>query len=85
MTQKGWAITGIYGLYSGWNFTRKDAITTHCCALGRTWAYCRKTGDKCVKIEIKICSKPNKTKTAYLANQRKHDPTPNNKITASNK
>jgi hypothetical protein len=53
MKQKGWAIIGIHGFYTGWWHVRKDAISTHCKELGRNWAYCRKKGDKAVKIEIK--------------------------------
>jgi hypothetical protein len=54
MKQKGWAIIGSYGLYTGWWFTRSEAIKYHCRALGKTWHYCKKKGDRAVKIEIHI-------------------------------
>lgn len=52
MTQKGWAICGVYGLYTGWWFTRKNAIHQHCEETGKTWKECRKRGDRAVKVEI---------------------------------
>lgn len=52
--QKGWAITGVHGLYTGWWLTRKEAIKHHTMNLGETWEYCRSKGDRAVKIEIAV-------------------------------
>ena len=52
--QKGWAITGVHGLYTGWWFTRKEAIENHTMSLGDTWGRCRRKGDRAVKIEIAV-------------------------------
>lgn len=49
---KGWAIKGIYGLYTGWWFLRKDAIYHHTKALGKSWKECRKKGDVAVKVLV---------------------------------
>jgi hypothetical protein len=54
MIQKGWAIYGEHGLYTGWEFTRTEAIQNHCKALGKDWRYCRRKGDRAVKVEITI-------------------------------
>lgn len=59
MEQKGWAITGIYGLYTGWWFTRKEAIDKHTTALGKTWPTCKKKGDKAVKVKVTIVTTKN--------------------------
>ncbi len=54
MEEKGWAIKGKqYGFYTGWGLTRKDMIAEHTSMLGKTWAKCRKKGDRAVKIIIK--------------------------------
>lgn len=50
--QKGWAVVGVYGLYIGWNFTRREAIEHHTKLLGKSWEYCKKKGDKCIKVVI---------------------------------
>jgi hypothetical protein len=52
--QKGWAIIGVHGLYTGWWFLRKDAIDAHKKALGKSWDYCKKKGDRAVMIEIAV-------------------------------
>jgi hypothetical protein len=52
MKEQGWAIKGIYGFYTGWCITRKEAIEYHCKALGYTWEQCKKKGDSAVKIII---------------------------------
>ncbi|MDW0189347.1 MAG: hypothetical protein QOA70_06815 [Nitrososphaeraceae archaeon] len=52
MIQKGWAIDGDFGLYTGWWLTRSEAIKYHTSSLGKTWAQCRAKGDRVVKIEI---------------------------------
>ncbi len=54
MIQKGWAIVGNYGLYTGWWFTRKEAIADHCQTLGKTWQECRRKNDRAVKVEIVV-------------------------------
>jgi hypothetical protein len=51
-TQTGWAIAYSGGLYVGWWQTRKDAVSTHCDLLGRTWQDCKDNGDRVVKITI---------------------------------
>ena len=51
-TEKGWAITGTFGLYCGWWFRRKDAIFWHCKNLGQTWEECKKKGDRVIKVTI---------------------------------
>ena len=48
----GWAILSEYGLYTGWWFTRSDAIKSHTETLGRTWEQCKSNGDKAIKIII---------------------------------
>jgi len=52
MTQTGWAIKGEFGIYTGWWFTRSEAIEAHCEALGRTWLYCKRKGDKTIRIKV---------------------------------
>lgn len=47
-----WAIAGIRGLYTGTWHLRKDAITYHCEALEKSWEYCKKKGDKAVRVII---------------------------------
>lgn len=49
----GWAICGEVGLYVGWWLTRAAAIKEHCRLTGRDWKYCRRRGDRAVKIEIR--------------------------------
>ena len=48
----GWAILSEFGLYTGWWFTRSEAIKSHTKALGRTWRQCKNNGDKAIKIII---------------------------------
>lgn len=50
----GWAITGQLGLFYSFHRSRRDAILHHTISLGRTWAYCRKRGDRAVKVEMRI-------------------------------
>ena len=50
--RNGWAIIGRYGLYVGWDFTRRDMIKAHCSALGKEWNECRRDGDRCIKVRI---------------------------------
>ena len=50
--QNAWAIVGVHGLYTGWEFTRKDMIEQHVSALGKTWSKCRSKGDRCIKVRI---------------------------------
>jgi hypothetical protein len=52
MIEKGWAIAGVYGLYTGWWLTRKEAIKAHCRGRCMTWQQCRRKKDRAVKIEI---------------------------------
>jgi len=53
MKQVGWAIKGTYGIYVGWRLTRKEMIENHIKDTGRTWDYCRRKGDRAIKIIIK--------------------------------
>ena len=48
-----WAIAGVHGLYTGQWLTRSEAIDAHVQALGRSWTYCRKKGDRAVKVQIR--------------------------------
>lgn len=52
LKKTGWAIAGVYGLYTGWWFTRKDAIWFHTEALEKSWEDCKAKGDYAVKIKI---------------------------------
>jgi len=47
-----WAVIGNCGLYVDFAYTRKDMIENHCSSLGRTWEYCRKKGDRCIKVTV---------------------------------
>jgi len=51
---KMWGIVGELGkyLYTGTWFTRGEAITAHCQALGKDWAYCQTKGDGAVHITV---------------------------------
>ena len=49
-----WAIIGTCGLYTGTWLYRRDAIEEHCEALGKNWKYCRRKGDKAVKVSLSI-------------------------------
>lgn len=53
-----WAITGSLGIYLGLDWTRREAIKDHCTKLGRTWAYCRKKGDRAVLVRVRVLRKP---------------------------
>jgi len=53
MIGMGYAIKGKFGFYVGWWHLRRDAIEGHTSSLGVDWEYCKKKGDRCVKIEIK--------------------------------
>ena len=64
-SESGWAITGRLGLYTGWWFTRRDAIRAHVhdklivpCPQFSTvqdaWKHCRKNGDRAVKVTVTI-------------------------------
>jgi len=50
--EKGWAITGTYGLHTGWWQTRSEAIHEHCRGKSNTWSYCRSKGDRAVPVLI---------------------------------
>lgn len=51
--ERGWSICSPkFGLYCDWRFTRKDMIEAHCAALGKDWSYCRRKGDRAVKVII---------------------------------
>lgn len=66
--ERGWAIKGTHGFYTGWWQTRADAIAGHVSsyehvsqfvwgghlsdAQRAAWAKLRKRGDRAVKIEI---------------------------------
>lgn len=52
MTEIFWVIVGELGFYTGTYFTRREAIDAHCKALGKTWDYCRKKGDRAVKAKL---------------------------------
>lgn len=58
-SRKGWAIAGRYGLYTGWWFTRREAIDAHVRALyggtessSEAWKKCRGCGDRAVRVTI---------------------------------
>ena len=59
-----WAIHGVHGLYTDTAHTRTEMIARHVNQLfiipsprfpteKQAWAYCKKKGDKAVKVEIK--------------------------------
>ena len=61
----GWAIAGKFGLYTGWWFTRREAIRAHIHDKmiipspnfpneKKAWEVCRNRGDRAVKITINI-------------------------------
>ena len=50
--EKGWVITGNYGIYVGWQIFRKDMIKEHTIDLGITWGTARKRGDRCIPVLI---------------------------------
>lgn len=50
--EHGWAIVGVHGVYYGFSDTRSRAIQKHTQALGSSWAYCRKKGDRAVKVTM---------------------------------
>jgi len=61
-TEKGWAITGPCGLYTGWWLTRKEAIEAHVRSMviidsnnpvRDIWERCKKEGDRAVRVSIK--------------------------------
>ena len=47
-----WAITGVHGLYVGTWYTRKEAVSFHIRAKGKDWGYCRKLGDRAIKVKV---------------------------------
>ncbi len=49
-----WAIHGKYGFYIGTWLTKHDAIQAHCEDLGKSWKYCKKKGDRAVKVLISV-------------------------------
>jgi hypothetical protein len=52
---RAWAIAYGHGLYQGFWFTRKEAISGHCRDTGREWDYCRaERGDRVVRVTITI-------------------------------
>lgn len=67
-TEKGWAIVGTAGLYTGWWLTRREAICGHLIGFKggnaartqgltaeqkRQWALRKKRGDRVVRVTIK--------------------------------
>lgn len=54
---------GVYGLYTGWWFLRKDAIAAHKKELGKSWDYCKKnilrnlfkSSFPCVGFHASVC------------------------------
>ena len=48
-----WAIYGTHGFYTDTALTRKEMIAKHCAMLGVTWEYCKRRGDRAVKVIIK--------------------------------
>jgi hypothetical protein len=63
-TEKGWAVVGPYGLYTGWWMTRRAAIEAHVSGkvLGPgsdpervpdVWKLCKREGDRAVRVAIK--------------------------------
>lgn len=64
LIEKGWAIVGPSGLYTGWWLSRKDAIKAHVRdkLLGSNydpervhdaWALCKKDGDRAVRVSLR--------------------------------
>lgn len=47
-----WVIYGTHGFYTGTSHTRKEAIKEHISALGVSWDYCKRRGDKAVKCIV---------------------------------
>jgi len=62
MKTEGWAIKGVYGFYVGWWQTREEAMRCHCHDLGESWSYCRKKGDRAVRVCIKELPAKRKSK-----------------------
>jgi hypothetical protein len=52
MIERGWAIVGECGLYTGWWFSRQEAIDAFCLEVGETWQQRKKAVDRAVKINI---------------------------------
>lgn len=62
-TENGWMIAGRFGLYTGWWFTRREAIEAHvagkviCGCRGdpvkAIWKNCQKEGDYAVRVQMK--------------------------------
>jgi hypothetical protein len=51
-TETRWVIVYKQGLYTGQWLTRKDAIEEHTRDKGKTWAECRKFGDRAVRAGL---------------------------------
>jgi hypothetical protein len=66
-TERGWAIVGTSGLYTGWWQTRAEAITGYLIGYSggnaahsegisgehrKEWERCKRRGDRCVKVKI---------------------------------
>jgi len=47
-----WAITGELGLYTGFWFTRYEAIVAHSNALRKSWKKCYRDGDRAIKVNV---------------------------------
>jgi hypothetical protein len=69
MKTEGWAIYGTCGFYTGWWHTRAEAMYAHCQALDKGWAYCRKKGDRAVRVSIKEV--PSKSKNKVIKSHTK--------------
>lgn len=67
MKAEGWAIKGVYGFYMGWWQTREEAMRAHCRDLAESWGYCRKKGDRAVRVCIKELPAKKKSKAVICA------------------
>lgn len=70
MKEKGWAIVGTSGLYTGWWETRAEAIQGHLAGYHggmaarsqgltdddrRRWDRRKQNGDRCVRVTVTVC------------------------------
>ncbi len=61
--EKMWIIIGWCGIYTDTALTRNEMIAKHTSALGKSWAYCRRQGDRAIKAMICPILKRKKQKT----------------------
>ena len=51
-SQNVWIIAGVYGAYTGWWHTRREAIYHHTFSLEQGWEECKKKGDRAIKAKL---------------------------------